>query len=212
MALQSGLSAEQEQAYLAECTQEMRARLRGWPPPPPPADTHGSLQRLSAAAERAATTPYSARRLFALGQEPNCPHLLVLVEPLPLAPLSSNSSNSSGGGGDDEAAAPTYAGHRLRFLSDVGASLLVHWGLVSEGSERWTQPPESMWPPRTVMSLDSVDSEMSSSQGNLLEEMTLVVPAGPRAPASLSFVLQRADTAQWYKVNTVKTFSLTHSY
>ena len=103
------------------------------------------------------------------------------------------------GGGGQLAAGVTRAGggYRVRWFSDRGTGLILHWGIAQRSPHEWLLPPENCrGEGTTVYQNQAAETPLSYQDG--LSMLELEFPE-PEAPLGIQFVLREGKNGRWIK-------------
>merc|ERR1711904_253102 len=142
--------------YIENTLEDLRRRLKGWPPSPP---TEGSaLSSLGfLSEEREDEDRIVLRRFYQAGSET----VLVLVEEI--SPDDAAASKGS-----------SATSYKIRFYTCSPTPLQLHWGVIGsskEGSSQWLLPPSDVRPPNTLCDEEACNTDLGGG-GPL--QMTMV--------------------------------------
>ncbi|QDZ20533.1 hypothetical protein HOP50_04g30540 [Chloropicon primus] len=190
LAFLSQLTEAEKDEYVRTALEDLRARLKGWPPEP---ERLPSSERLDAISESMKDGSIVLRRSYPIGDFGET--LLVLVEEVKAA-----EQDGSGSGGS--------RGYRIRFYANAESPMQLHWGVIGTNDKtqsQWLLPPDELRPYDTSCTEEACNTELGGA-GAL--QMTMVEISSNNPVAGLTFVLKKnggkrggEEADLWVKAN-----------
>ena len=86
---------------------------------------------------------------------------------------------------------------RLRLLTRLPGSPVMHWGVAARSRHEWALPPASLQPPGTTLAGDkAAETPFMDKDGLKRFEMEI---GEEQAVRGITFVIKQADTGRWFK-------------
>ena len=225
----SGLEGAAAEKYVRAGLEDLRSRLRGWPPAPsaarisagpagsPPAAGGPAAFQGEVVSRRVYDTP-SGERVLVLTEElrrhtgrrlGDCAEKDALLDP-ELWPEGAPPGGGAARQGSGGAAAPSepadgVEGYRFLFYADSREPLKLHWGWVGavEGGERVAGHAQWLVPPEACRPAHTRCTEEACRTelrgGGGLQVAALEVMRADAPVAGISFVLQEVTSGNWLK-------------
>jgi alpha-glucan, water dikinase len=87
--------------------------------------------------------------------------------------------------------------YRILLVSDLSGPLALHWGIARRSPHEWLEPPESVWPPGTVL-WEGRTAQTAFEMSEGLNRLELVFPES-EVPLGIQFVLKQGTDGSWLK-------------